>query len=111
MRRSEVEGAAIGRGDVPFPTEPDQRVALLEHPEIAEIARAAGEIEAAEHAFATAVGDFEEDGSVSLGGVLRLEDFEIGGAFHFTGGVERGEFEIADDAIGGEFGFQAEVDA
>ena len=109
MRRGEMQRAAVRRGNVPFPSEPHQRVALLHHPFVAEIVAAARQVEAAQHAFAAAVRDFEQHGSVALGGVGGLQDVEIGVAFRFAGRVELRQIEIAHDAVGGEFRVHAEM--
>ena len=106
-----MERGAVGGGNVPLPAEPDERKALLHYPFVAEIGSAAGIVEAAEHAFAAAVGDFEQHGSVALGGIGGLQDVEIGGGFGFAAGVETRQFEIAHDAVGWELGIHAEVHA
>ena len=101
--------AALG-GDVPFPAEPGERVALLHRIAVAELA-GLREVEAAEHALPAAIGDFEEDSAVGFGGIVRAEEIELSGELDFAARVDGGEFEVADDAVGGELGVGAEVDA
>ena len=57
-----------------------------------------------------AVGDFEEDGAVGVGGIAGAEEIEVGGELDLALSVARSEGEVADEAIGGESGIDGEGD-
>ncbi len=111
-----MEDVVAGRG-IELPAEPDDGVAFFEEIGIAEVAgdgagigRGGGEVEERNHAFVAAVGDFEEDGAVGVGGIAGAEEIEIGGELDLAFGVARGEGEVADQAVGGEIGIDGEGD-
>ena len=68
-----------------------------------------GAVEHGQHAFAAAIGDFVEDGSVALRGISRFQDVEIGGEFDQAGGVDGGFVDVGDDLVGGEFRIDGEI--
>src|SRR5690349_7801747 len=118
-RARSSSGAGFGRGggqprprrrDVVFPAEPRQREALLLRVAVAELAPR-GEVEAAEHSAAAAVRHLEEDRAVGLGWIEWTEQVELRGVLDFAALVHRREFEVADDAVGGELGVGSEIDA
>ena len=89
-------------GDIKFPADPGNGVALAHQKAVAIFAFRTGRTEAVhkvQNSFSAAIGNFEKHGAVSLVHVLGLQQIEVSGKFDFALRIARRFVEIDDQLV------------